>query len=127
MANDLGSTLTLVLPYIVSAINEKMMYIFAAVNVISIPIGKAPHNPSLLTEKPDQNKPSVYALYPESNQRTLEEMDLLFAAPTPWAWDAERTFAAMKEEVGGVRGLKGHSSDVEAKGDSSPPRHFESI
>ena len=33
------STLTLVLPYVVSAINEKMMYIFAAVNVLSIPIG----------------------------------------------------------------------------------------
>lgn len=32
-------TLTLLLPYIVSAINEKMMYIFAVVNVLSIPIG----------------------------------------------------------------------------------------
>lgn len=36
------STLTLLLPYIVSAINEKMMYIFAAVNVLSIPIGEWP-------------------------------------------------------------------------------------
>lgn len=54
-------------------------------------------------------------------------MDLLFAAPTPWAWDAERTFAAIKEEAGVVGGLKGHSSDVEAKGDSSSPLHFESI
>ncbi|KAF4906997.1 Sugar transporter STL1 [Colletotrichum viniferum] len=62
-------TLTLVLPYIVGAINENAMYIFAAVNVISIPI--------------------VWALCPESNQRTLEEMDFLFAADTPWTWDAE--------------------------------------
>lgn len=33
-------TLTLVLPYIVEAINEKVMYIFGIVNIISIPIGK---------------------------------------------------------------------------------------
>lgn len=41
----------------------------------------------------------VWALYPESNQRTLEDMDLLFAADTPWNWDAERTFARLKEET----------------------------
>lgn len=40
----------------------------------------------------------VWALYPESNQRTLEEMDLLFAADTPWVWDAEKRFALLKEE-----------------------------
>ncbi|KAM0209983.1 hypothetical protein ACHAQI_006095 [Fusarium lateritium] len=100
-----NGTLTLLLPYIVSAINEKMMYIFAAVNVISIPI--------------------VYALYPESNQRTLEEMDLLFAAPTPWAWDAEKTFAALKEERGGDERLKEQGLDIEAKGVSIPTHHVE--
>lgn len=46
----------------------------------------------------------MYALYPESNQRTLEEMDFLFAAPTPWAWDAEKTFARLKEEATQERG-----------------------
>lgn len=35
----LSSTLTLVLPYIVEAINEKVMYIFGIVNIVSIPIG----------------------------------------------------------------------------------------
>lgn len=40
----------------------------------------------------------VWALYPESNQRTLEDIDLLFAADTPWTWDAERTFAQLKAE-----------------------------
>ncbi len=40
----------------------------------------------------------VWALYPESNQRTLEEMDLLFAAKTPWVWDAERNFKRLKAE-----------------------------
>jgi len=61
-----------------SSIDEKTLYIFAISNVITIPM--------------------VWALYPESNQRTLEEMDLLFAAKTPWNWDAEKRFAMLKEE-----------------------------
>jgi hypothetical protein len=61
-----------------STIGEKTLYIFAISNFISIPM--------------------VWALYPESNQRTLEEMDLLFAAKTPWAWDAEKRFAQLKAE-----------------------------
>jgi hypothetical protein len=69
---------TLLCPVMFSKINEKTLYIFAISNVITIPM--------------------VWALYPESNQRTLEEMDLLFAAKTPWVWDAERNFARLKEE-----------------------------
>lgn len=61
-----------------NSIHEKTLYIFAISNVITIPM--------------------VWALYPESNQRTLEDMDLLFAARTPWNWDAERTFARLKAE-----------------------------
>jgi hypothetical protein len=61
-----------------NAIGEKTLYIFGACNVLAIPM--------------------VWALYPETNQRTLEEMDLLFSAPTPWNWDAEAAFARMKEE-----------------------------
>ncbi len=61
-----------------NSINEKTLYIFAISNVITIPM--------------------VWALYPESNQRTLEEMDLLFAAKTPWVWDAEKNFAKLKVE-----------------------------
>ena len=37
---NLCRTLTLVLPYVVSAINEKLLYIFGACNIISIPIGE---------------------------------------------------------------------------------------
>ncbi len=59
-------------------ISEKTFYVFGACNAISIPI--------------------VWALYPESSQRTLEEMDLLFAADSWWNWDAERTFARLKAE-----------------------------
>lgn len=60
------------------AIGGKTLYIFGVCNVLSIPM--------------------VWALYPESNQRTLEEMDLLFAADTPWNWDAERNFKKLCAE-----------------------------
>lgn len=65
-----------------SAIGEKTLYVFAASNVITIPM--------------------VWALYPESSQRTLEDMDLLFASPSPWAWEAEKTFARLKAENPGM-------------------------
>jgi hypothetical protein len=74
--------LTLLCPIMFSAIGEKTLYVFAASNVITIPM--------------------VWALYPESNQRTLEDMDLLFAAPTPWTWDAEKNFARLKAENPGM-------------------------
>lgn len=40
----------------------------------------------------------MWAFYPESNQRTLEEMDLLFAADSPWVWEAEKSFARLRAE-----------------------------
>lgn len=70
--------LGLLCPVMFKAINEKTLYIFAACNILSIPI--------------------IWALYPESNQRTLEEMDLLFASDSIWTWDAERDFAILKEQ-----------------------------
>ncbi|KAL9080465.1 MAG: hypothetical protein Q9157_000779 [Trypethelium eluteriae] len=44
----------------------------------------------------------IWALYPESSQRTLEEMDFLFASDSPWVWDAERNFALLKEKNTGM-------------------------
>ena len=70
--------LTLLCPVMFAAIGENNLYIFAACNLLAIPI--------------------VWALYPESNQRTLEEMDLLFAADTPWVWDANKTFKRLSSE-----------------------------
>ncbi|KAI4115826.1 MAG: hypothetical protein LQ345_003660 [Seirophora villosa] len=70
--------LTLLCPVMFSAINEKTLYIFAACNIITIPM--------------------VYCLYPESNQRTLEEMNLLFAADSIWVWDAERNYKLLVEQ-----------------------------
>ncbi|KAH8771272.1 hypothetical protein BGZ57DRAFT_434580 [Hyaloscypha finlandica] len=40
----------------------------------------------------------VWALYQQSNQRTLEETNLLLAAKTPWVWGAKRNFVRLKEE-----------------------------
>ncbi|RMZ85793.1 hypothetical protein DV737_g364, partial [Chaetothyriales sp. CBS 132003] len=70
--------LTLLCPIMFTAISEYTLFIFAACNVITIPM--------------------VYCLYPETNQRTLEEMNLLFAADTPWVWDAERNYKILREE-----------------------------
>lgn len=68
----------LLLPTIFDRLNEKTLYIFCAVNIISIVV--------------------VWAIYPESNQRTLEEMNLVFACDSIWNWDAERNFSKLKTE-----------------------------
>ena len=59
-------------------LGEKTLYIFAACNILTIPI--------------------IWALYPETNQRTLEEIDLLFSSDSLWTWDAEKNFAKLKRE-----------------------------
>ncbi|EPS26765.1 hypothetical protein POX_g08936 [Penicillium oxalicum] len=84
--------LTLLCPVMFDSIGEKTLYIFGASNVITIPM--------------------VWALYPESNQRTLEDMDLLFAAKTPWTWDAEKTFARLKAENPGLVDIANHKNSV---------------
>ncbi|TKX22683.1 sugar transporter-like protein 19 [Elsinoe australis] len=68
----------LLLPTIFARLNEKTLYIFGGVNVLSIIV--------------------VWALYPETNQRTLEEIDLVFACDSIWNWDAEKHFAKLREE-----------------------------
>lgn len=70
--------LTLLCPVMFDAIGANTLFIFAACNILTIPM--------------------VWALYPESNQRTLEEMNLLFAADSIWAWEAEKNYAILKEE-----------------------------
>ncbi|KAJ3939223.1 uncharacterized protein N0V96_010669 [Colletotrichum fioriniae] len=70
--------MVLLLPTIFEKLNEKTLYLFGAVNFVSLVV--------------------VWALYPESNQRTLEEMDLVFASDSIWAWEAEKEFAKLKAE-----------------------------
>lgn len=69
---------TLLCPVMFSALQEKTLYIFGACNFLTIAI--------------------IYALYPETNHRTLEEMDLLFASKSIWVWDAEKNFALLQEQ-----------------------------
>ena len=89
---------TLLLPVCFASIGEKTYYLFGIANAISIPF--------------------VWALYPESNQRTLEEMNLLFAADTPWNWDAEATFARLKKEMPEIaHGGNGTSTGKDVYGD----------
>jgi len=73
---------TLLCPVMFAVIGEKTLYIFAACNALTIPM--------------------VWALYPESNQRTLEEMNLLFASDSIWNWEAERNFKILKEQNPGL-------------------------
>jgi hypothetical protein len=89
---------TLLLPVCFASIGEKTYYLFGIANAISIPF--------------------VWALYPESNQRTLEEMNLLFAADTPWNWDAEATFARLKKEMPEIaHGGNGSAQSKDVYGD----------
>lgn len=68
----------LLLPTIFKRLGEKTLYIFGGVNALSILV--------------------VWALYPETNQRTLEEMNLVFACDSWWTWEAEKSFKILKEE-----------------------------
>ncbi|KAK9347045.1 hypothetical protein V1522DRAFT_402902 [Lipomyces starkeyi] len=70
--------LTLLCPVMFDLYGYKTLYLFALVNILTIPV--------------------VWALYPETNQRTLEEIDLLFASNSPWVWDAEKEFERLKSQ-----------------------------
>jgi hypothetical protein len=37
--------------------------------------------------------PIIYCFYPETNQRSLESLDFLFASKLPFVWNEEREFA----------------------------------
>uniref|UniRef100_A0A060TCU3 ARAD1D41998p n=1 Tax=Blastobotrys adeninivorans TaxID=409370 RepID=A0A060TCU3_BLAAD len=64
--------LMLLSPVMFDAIQERTFYIFAGVNVGSIAM--------------------VYLLYPETANRTLEEIDWLFSADSVWNWAAEKAY-----------------------------------
>ena len=68
----------MLLPTIFKKIGGNTMYIFGGVNLLSLVI--------------------VWALYPETNQRTLEEMNLVFASDSIWNWEAEKNFKILKEQ-----------------------------
>ena len=69
---------TLLLPIIFEQLGPSTLHIFGGVNILAIVV--------------------VWALYPETNQRTLEEMNLVFAADSIWNWEAEKNFKILVEE-----------------------------
>ncbi|KAH7923026.1 general substrate transporter [Leucogyrophana mollusca] len=68
--------LTLLNPVMFNAIHENTLHIFGIVNILSIPM--------------------VWAFYPETANRALEEIDLLFASKSPFVWNEERHFRELK-------------------------------
>ncbi|KAL4861486.1 hypothetical protein BDV12DRAFT_203959 [Aspergillus spectabilis] len=103
-------SLNLALPYIFGSLGENTLHVSGAVNLISIPI--------------------VWALYPESSQRTLEEIDLLFAAKAPWVWAAEANFARLMAEnlnLGGARHGRPLVLDAEKGWDGADSEHEETV
>ncbi|KAJ5403627.1 hypothetical protein N7509_003498 [Penicillium cosmopolitanum] len=105
-----NGSLTLALPYIFEAIGENTLHVFGAVNLISIPI--------------------VWAFYPESSQRTLEEIDLLFTSKSPFVWEAESSFAAYLAEnpnFGAARMRNSIVEDSEKAYNASKSEHEEMV
>ncbi|KAI0673197.1 general substrate transporter [Trametes maxima] len=82
--------LTLMNPIMFNRIGENTLHVFGAVNFLSIPL--------------------VWAFYPETANRTLEEMDYLFMSKSPFVWDEEENFRRMKAEVENAR-LEGKTID----------------
>ena len=76
-----------------SRIGENTLHVFGAINFLTIPM--------------------VWALYPETANRTLEEMDLLFASKSPWVWDEEAHFRKLKAERPELEHVHGENSSAE--------------
>ena len=63
----------------------------------------------------------VYCLYPETNQRTLEEINLVFSSDSIWTWDAERNFKNLKNLQGESAGLLPVAGDGSGREDGEQP------
>jgi Sugar (and other) transporter len=99
-------TVALLVPVWFNSISQYTFIIHACINFLTIPV--------------------VWAFYPETKKRTLEEMDLLFASDAPWVWEAEATFARLKEESLQAATGGGKPGDLEkASGDTSQIEHAE--
>ncbi|PFH50092.1 hypothetical protein AMATHDRAFT_145891 [Amanita thiersii Skay4041] len=83
--------LTLLNPVMFHRIGENTLHVFGAINFLTIPI--------------------VWAFYPETANRTLEEMDLLFASKSPFVWDEEKHFRKLKAELAAGKTLDDYNGD----------------
>ncbi|KAL6303340.1 general substrate transporter [Sparassis latifolia] len=87
--------LTLLNPVMFSHIQENTLHIFGAINFLTIPM--------------------VWALYPETANRTLEEMDHLFMSDSPFVWAEEAHFKKWKEESERARVTEISEPDIAAE------------
>jgi hypothetical protein len=72
--------LTLLCPIMFQSIGPYTLVVFAACSILTIP--------------------QVWALYPETNDRKLEDIEYLFNIASPWNWDAEKNYKQkMAEKV----------------------------
>ncbi|GAA5986175.1 hypothetical protein JCM10908_006443 [Rhodotorula pacifica] len=70
---------TLLVPVMFNKIKENALYIFGVANILAIVV--------------------VWAIYPETANRTLEEIDFLFFSESWFVWNAEAEFARLKKEL----------------------------
>ncbi|KAI7889894.1 general substrate transporter [Mucor mucedo] len=74
---SIGNALVMeVTPYMIASIGWITFLIFGAFNFLAIPI--------------------VWALYPETSNKTLEELDVVFSTKSLLVWNAEKELAEMK-------------------------------
>ncbi|KAI5478116.1 MFS monosaccharide transporter [Pseudohyphozyma bogoriensis] len=70
---------TLLVPVMFANIKENALYIFGVANILAIAV--------------------VYLFYPETANRTLEEIDYLFFSDSWFVWNAEAEFRKLKAEL----------------------------
>ncbi|KAI5855415.1 general substrate transporter [Tricharina praecox] len=94
---SLGSGwLTLLCPIMFQRIGPWTLVVFACCSLSTMPI--------------------VWALCPETNQCTLEDIEYLFNLKSPWAWDAEKNYAekiALKEAENQCSNVENGAAEVE--------------
>ncbi|KAJ5602095.1 hypothetical protein N7510_011629 [Penicillium lagena] len=113
-----NGSLTLALPYIFGSIGENTLHVFGAVNLISIPIGE--YFLMILISGFDSADKTQFGL---STLNLADEMDLLFAAKSPWVWAAESNFATLIAERPDLGAVHQRNSVV---GDDEKVWHAES-
>jgi hypothetical protein len=89
---------TLLLPVCFEHIGEKTYYLFGIANAISIPIVWAFYPESNQVSLELANRRSISLTDLSSRQRTLEEIDFLFASSSPFVWHAEATFRELSAQ-----------------------------
>jgi sugar porter (SP) family MFS transporter len=70
---------SLLVPIMFAGINEKTYYVFGAAMFVYIPI--------------------IYCFFPETAGRTLEAIDFLFAAESPFVWNEEKEYKTRMAEL----------------------------